>query len=228
MRHFSRIRELPSDERPRERLLRHGSATLSDGELIAILLRTGHRGQSAIEIAHDLLESRQGLLGLMTAEFGALKRKGLGEAKAATLLAALELGTRVARAELPERQTLSRPAAAARYLALRYARREQEVMGALYLDTRHRLLRERELFIGTLNRTAVEPRPILKDALLLSAAGFILFHTHPSGDPAPSAEDTAFTRRLAAGAELLGVSLLDHLILGTSQRWVSLRERGLL
>jgi DNA repair protein RadC len=150
----------------------------------------------------------------------------LGDAKAAGLLAALELARRLARAQLPDRDLLSHPAAVSRYLLLRYGERDQEVMGALYLDTRHRLLGERELFRGTLDRAAVEPRAILKQALLVSAAGVLLFHTHPSGDPSPSAEDLAFTRRLADAGELLGIRLVDHLILGGQERWVSLRANG--
>ena len=102
----------------------------------------------------------------------------------------------------------------------------QEVMGALYLDTRNRLLAEREIFRGTLNRAAVEPRPILRQGLALSAAGVILYHTHPSGDPAPSAEDLAFTRRIAEAGEVVGVRLVDHLIICPGERWVSLRQRG--
>lgn len=151
---------------------------------------------------------------------------GIPPAAAARVVAALALAVSVSRSEVSERHAMHRPAAAARYLLLRHGRRDQEVMGALYLDSRQRLIAERELFRGTINRAAVEPRPILAAALEVGAAGFLLFHTHPSGDPAPSAEDLAFTRRLADAGEVLGVRLLDHLILGTTRRWVSLRERG--
>lgn len=125
-----------------------------------------------------------------------------------------------------EKQCLGAPAAVASYLALRYGVNDQEVMGALYLDTRNRLIKEMELYRGTVNRAAVEPRLILKNGLLCGAVGMILFHTHPSGDPAPSPEDLAFTRRVAEGGELVGVRLTDHLIIGSVGRWVSLRERG--
>lgn len=124
-----------------------------------------------------------------------------------------------------ERQILGAPAAVASYLALRYSA-GQEIMGALYLDTRNRLIAERELYRGTVNRCAVEPRQILADGLILGACGMVLFHTHPSGDPSPSPEDLAFTRRVAEGGELVGVRLVDHLIIGGVGRWVSLRERG--
>jgi len=121
---------------------------------------------------------------------------------------------------------MSNPGAVARYLALQFAAPGQEVMGALFLDTRNRLIGEREIYRGTLNRAAVEPRAVLKEGLLHDAAGFVLFHTHPSGDPSPSAEDLAFTRRIAQSGELLGVRLVDHLIIGVGDTWVSLRQRG--
>jgi DNA repair protein RadC len=220
------LRELRPEERPRERLLELGAAALSDAELVAILLRTGHRGASALDLARAVLAESGGLAGLPTIEIHRLRRHGLGQAKAAALVAAVELAARLARAEVPERLPLHRPAAAVRYLVLRYGRRDQEVMGALFLDGRHRLLLDKELYRGTINRAAVEPRAILKEALLLSASGVLLFHTHPSGDPAPSAEDIAFTRRLAQAGEIVGIQLVDHLILGTADRFVSLRERG--
>ncbi len=220
------LRELASDERPRERLLKNGSRALSDVELVAILLRTGRRGESVLDMARRLLAERGGLGGLAGATPEALFGAGLGPAKRAALLAALEIGRRLARARLPEREPLSRPAAVASYLTLRYAVEDQEVMGALFLDTRNRLISEREIFRGTLNRAAVEPRTVLKQGLLSNAAGLILFHTHPSGDPAPSAEDLAFTRRMAEAGEVIGLRLVDHLILGDGSRWVSLRQRG--
>ena len=220
------IREIPTHDRPRERLLREGGRALSDSELVAVLLRTGCQGTSALDLATDLLRESAGLAGLVTLEPRALRRRGLGTAKQATLLAAVELARRVARAELPERLGLSHPEAVARYLLLRYADRDQEIMGALFLDIRNRLVGEGELFRGTLGRAAVEPRAILKQALLHSAAGFVVFHTHPSGDPSPSPEDLGFTRRLAEASEIVGVKMLDHLILGSLSRWVSLRRRG--
>lgn len=125
-----------------------------------------------------------------------------------------------------EKQVLGAPAAVASYLALKYGMDGQEVMGALYLDTRNRLVAERELYRGTVNRAAVEPRKILADGLILGACGMVVFHTHPSGDPSPSPEDLAFTRLVAEGGKLVGVKLVDHIIVGAIGRWVSLRERG--
>ncbi len=220
------VREMPVEERPRERLLRTGSDSLSDAELVAILLRTGSRGRSVVDIARELLQQCGGITGLLGSCPRALRRSGVGPAKAAALLAAVEVGRRLARAQLPEQEPLSNPAAVASYLSLRYQIRGQEVMGALYLDTRNRLIGDREFYRGTLNRAAVEPRAILKHGLLRDAAGFVLFHTHPSGDPAPSAEDLAFTRRVAEASEVVGIRLVDHLILGTGDRWVSLKQRG--
>jgi len=220
------IRELPADERPRERLLARGARSLGDAELVAVLLRTGRAGESALALARRLLASVGGLSGLATATPEALAGRGVGPAKAAAVAAAVELGRRLARAEIRERDPLGHPAAVASYLTLRYAALDQEVMGALYLDTRNRMVGERELFRGALNRAAAEPRRILREGLLAGAAGCIVFHTHPSGDPSPSAEDVAFTRRLAEAGEAVGIRLVDHLVLGSQGRWVSLRERG--
>lgn len=222
----STISCLAPDERPRERLLCHGATSLSDAELVAVLLRTGRRGQSALAMARELLREVGGLGGLGRSGADALRRRGLGEAKATGLMAACEIGRRLARFELPERRLLNRPQEVSQYLALRYGCRLQEVMGALFVDSRNRLVGERELFRGTANRAVVEPRPILKEALLRDASGMVLFHTHPSGDPSPSAEDLLFTRRIAEAGEAVGVRLLDHLVVGFNGLWVSLRDRG--
>jgi DNA repair protein RadC len=220
------IRELPADERPRERLLAHGPESMGDAELIAVLLRTGRSGSSAISMAREILAGQGGIAGLAAPRPRALRIRGLGPAKRASILAAVEIGRRLARAKIGDREALARPAAVARYLALRFALREQELLGALYLDVRNRLVGERELYRGTLSRAAVEPRRILQEGLLLGAAGCIVFHNHPSGDPTPSAEDLAFTRRLSEAGELVGIRLVDHLVLGGPGRWLSLRERG--
>lgn len=220
------IRDLPEDERPRERLLAQGSEALSDAELLAVLLRTGTRGKSALGLATELLVEAGGLPGLVGSSYPEVRRPGLGRAKAAALLAGVELGRRLARAELPEREPLARPGDAVRYLALRYRKRDQEVVGALLLDGRRRLIGDRELYRGTLTETAVEPREVLKECLLRGATGLVLFHTHPSGDPTPSSRDLLFTRRLAAAAEAVGVELVDHLIVAGAESWVSLKERG--
>jgi DNA repair protein RadC len=220
------IKETPFDERPRERLHEHGSTILSDAELVALLLRTGTPVRGVMEIARGVVRDNGGLVGLLDARKEDLFREGLGEAKAATILAAIEIGRRLARRDVPDRQPLARPAAMASYLALRYRVRDQEVMGAVFLDVRNRLLAEKEIFRGTLCRAAVEPRVILKEGLLQGASSVVLFHTHPSGDPSPSLEDLAFTRRMAEAGDAVGIQLADHLILGSTGRWVSLKERG--
>jgi len=219
------IRELPEMERPRERLLEQGSGSLTDAELVAILLRIGSVGSSAVETAMDLLNASGGLPGLLGATPQSLRRKGIGPAKSATLLAALEIARRLARASCVEREPLGRPDQLTRYLNLRYRVRDQEVMGALFLDIRNRFLGEKEIYRGTLDRAAVEPREILKECLLRGAAAVVIFHTHPSGDPSPSPGDVEFTLHLAEAASVVGVRLADHLILGAGDQWCSLRER---
>jgi len=215
-----------SDERPRERLMRGGAESLSDAELVAILLRTGRRGVTAVELARDLLRERGGLAGMVGMESAEVTTSGIGPAKRATLCAALEIGCRLARSEVDTRPVLGQPAAVARYLHLRYRRAGQEVLGALYLDARQRPIRDAEIFRGTLDRAAAEPRAILKQAIVVDAKGFVLFHTHPSGDPSPSAQDLVFTDALRSAGNAVGIELLDHLIVGDGGRWVSLRERG--
>lgn len=217
---------LPADERPRERLLRSDGGALTDAELLAVLLRTGRPGCSVVTMAHELLRESGGLDGLVSATATELRRKGLGPAKAATLLAAFEIGRRLARGRIDSRRPLDRPGVVADYLRLNYGHRDHEVMGALYLDRRQRLLCDREIFRGTQTRAAVEPRAILKEALVRSAASFVLFHNHPSGDPSPSVEDIEFTRRMAEAGDVVGVLLVDHIILGAGESWVSLRRRG--
>ena len=220
------IRELPEGERPRERLLENGGQSLADSELLAVLLRTGRRGVSALQMALDLLRENGGIAGLLTATPHSLRRCGIGPAKAAALLAAVEVGRRLAREQFLDHEPLSRPVDVARYLALRYHTCDQEVMGALFLDARNHLLGEREIFRGTVSRISVEPREILRECLQRGAASIYLFHTHPSGDPSPSAEDLLFTRRMAEAAEIVGLRLADHVVLGSQGRWASLKERA--
>jgi DNA repair protein RadC len=221
------IEDLPKDDRPRERLVRLGAGALSDTELVALVLRSGVVGSPVLMVASDALERLGGLSGLVGTDARDLLLRGrLGLAKAASLLAAVEIGSRLAREQLPGRALLTRPAEVARYLVLKYQLRDQEVMGALFLDVRHGLLFDKEIYRGTLHRAAVEPREILKECLRRGVAAFALFHTHPSGDPTPSAEDLMFTRRMAEAAAVVGVELVDHLVLGATGRWVSLRERG--
>lgn len=222
----SMIRELPEPEKPRERLQAHGARVLSDRELIALVLRSGTLHKGVVEVATRVIDECGGIFGLLDARPRDLVGGGLGVALASSLIAAAEIGRRLARRDLPEREPLGRPAAVASYLALRYRQRDQEVMGGLFLDVRHRLMADRELYRGTLSRASVEPREVLKEALALGASAVVLFHTHPSGDPTPSLEDLSFTRRMSEAGEIMGIKLLDHLIVGSTGRWVSLKDRG--
>ena len=211
-------------EHPRERLLDLGTRALSNTDLLEILLH-GCPGSTAGELARELLVEHGNLVELSKLHPADLKRRGVGKAKAAALAAAFELAQRIARERLPYRDLLERPDDVVSYLGLRYGTSEQETMGALYLNVRHRLIGEREVYRGTLERSAAEPREILKEGLMRGAYGFILFHTHPSGDPTPSEEDVTFTQRVVEAGDLLGVKLLDHLILGSGGRWTSLKRR---
>ena len=162
---------------PRERLLKLGAATLSDAELIALLLGTGTRGEPVHDMARRLLAEAGGLSGLRLADPATVARKGVGPAKASRVLASVELATRLAFQKVPKRLSLDRPEACVRYLLLRYGVRDQEVMGALFLNVRNQIIYEREIFRGTLRRAAVEPRAILRVALSVGAAGVLVFHT---------------------------------------------------
>ena len=218
-RHHRRRRQLVThDEHPRKRLLECGARSLSDAELVEILLRNGSRGSRAWELARELIREYGGL--------AYLRRHDVSEPKAAIVVAAFEIACWVAKARVPPRDLLDQPAAVASYLSLRYRHSDQETMGALFMNVRNRLIGECDIFRGTQDRTAVDPRAILKEALLRSASRIVLFHTHPSGDPSPSKEDISFTHRLAQAGDMLGIKLLDHLILGSNGRWVSLQRRG--
>jgi DNA repair protein RadC len=222
----SRLADIPEEERPRERLERLGAAALSDAELLAILLRTGRRGESALQRAQEVLgraEGAQRLAALSVAQL--VKVHGLGRVQSITVAAALELSRRAA-SKGEEKGRFSEPARVKRYLQGKYAHLTQERTGALYVDARNRLLRDVECYRGTLDRALVEPREILKGAILEDAAGVILYHNHPSGDPSPSPEDLDFTRRLKRAAEHVGVRLLDHVIVGREGS-LSFKESGL-
>jgi DNA repair protein RadC len=218
--------DLPRDERPRERLALVGASALSSRELLAALLGTGARGASALDVAEDLLGS--GLRSLASRSLQDLEGvRGLGRAKATRVLAALELGARVASDAGSGAPSLQSPGEAARYLLPRYAARPVETFGLLALDARHRLRREAVVSVGCLTASLVHPREVFQEAVVSRAAALVLFHNHPSGDPEPSAEDLALTRRLAAAGSLMGIEVLDHLVLGAG-RYVSLKDRGVL
>lgn len=212
------------------RLWRYGSCSLYDAELVSVLVSPSCASACAAQqMARKILNGPDGLAGLLRLEEKSFLSQGVVAPKAAAaVLAALELGRRMTRVRLPEGQPMTRLDLVASYLWLRYQQRDQEVVGALYLDVRHRLIETRELAQGTLQRTSVEPRMFLRPALENGAKSIVMFHTHPSGHPAPSAQDLAFTRRLEKAGDLVGIELLDHLILGSSNRYVSLSARGTL
>lgn len=219
-----RIADLPIDERPRERLSLHGAGTLSDAELIAILLGSGTRGRSALTVARELVAD--GLASLARRSFARGQRlPGVGTAKSTRLLAAFEIGRRIAATSSIESDPIRDPESIARPLIARYSHHVQERLGAVFLDSKNRIVREREVYVGTLNSTTVSTRDVLRLALEENAAAVIIFHNHPSGDPSPSAEDLLFTRKMVEAGKLMGVDVLDHLILGAN-RFVSLRQRG--
>jgi DNA repair protein RadC len=224
-----RISDLPLEERPRERLARLGAAALSGEELLALLLGSGLRGESALDSSRRILAAHGGLAGLAGLSGAELRReRGIKTARASVLLAALEIGRRLAAETLSGRDLLNEPALVKEYLRRARGDGTQERTGVLYLNARNRLLKDDpEIYRGTLDRAVVEPREILKRALLSNAAGLILYHNHPSGDPSPSREDREFTRRLSAAAESVGLRLLDHVVVGR-EGCVSFREAGLM
>jgi DNA repair protein RadC len=214
------------EERPRERLARHGAGALSNRELIALLLGTGSARASALDTAERLVEG--GIRGLAQRSLDDLESEhGLGRAKATRVLAALELGARLASEGRAGQPALRTPGDCARHLLPRYAGRAVETFGILALDVRHRLKREAVISVGCLTSSLVHPREVFQEAVVSRAAALILFHNHPSGDPEPSAEDVSLTRRLASAGTLMGIDVLDHIVLGAG-RYVSFRERGLV
>ncbi|HKD18479.1 MAG TPA: DNA repair protein RadC [Thermoanaerobaculia bacterium] len=224
-----RICDLPSEERPRERLTRLGPASLSNEELVALLLRTGIAGSSALDRARSLLATRGGLIGLAGSSAAELaSERGIGPARAAAIAAAIEIARRLPAETLDGRDLLNEPRLVKEFLRQSQADDAQERTGALFLNARNRLLKnDPDIYRGTLDRAVVEPREILRRALIGRAAAVILYHNHPSGDPTPSREDREFTRRLAAASESVGVRLLDHIVVGR-EGCVSFREAGLL
>ncbi|HEV7672643.1 MAG TPA: DNA repair protein RadC [Thermoanaerobaculia bacterium] len=204
-------------------------ASLSDAELLERLLDPPSKARpDPLAIAERLLggaPSARGLAELLDLAPEHLAPLGLSAEAVSRLLAALEIGRRLAWGEVPEEQPLTDPAAVARHLFLRYASAHQEVMGAVLLDLRNRWLADFEIARGTLDRVSVEPRQALVEALRRGAAGIILFHNHPGGDPSPSGEDYEFTRRFTQAAEIVGIKLIDHLVLGGTTRWCSIRDR---
>jgi DNA repair protein RadC len=224
------ISDWPEGERPRERLLKLGAAALSDAELLAIFLRVGIPGKSAVDLARELLVRFNGDLGQLAAAdpSGLAKLPGMGNAKAAQLAASLELARRALSSTMSEHSALSSPQAVRDWLRLQIGHLPHEVFHALWLDSQHRLIVAEELFRGTLTQTSVYPREVVKHALNHNAAAVILAHNHPSGQSQPSAADIALTRGLKDALALVDVKLLDHFIVTAAGNPFSLAENGLI
>ena len=227
-RDMSSILDWPESERPREKLLARGARVLSDAELLAVFLRTGVRGRSAVDLARDLLRSRGSLRALAAARIEDFcDLHGLGPAKWAQLQASLEMARRVLAESLPARHALSDPAATRRYLSAWLRDRDREVFAALFLDSQHRVLAAEELSEGTVDAASVYPREVVKRALALRAAAVIFAHNHPSGVSEPSTADRMLTDRLKQALALVDVRVLDHFVIGEGVP-TSFAERGWL
>lgn len=214
--------------RPRERMAAGEAARLSDAELLAVLLRTGRRGASAVAVAEEVLLTLGGLTGLASASLQALVAvPGVGVAKAAQVMAALELARRLVRAGAESRPHIRTPADVYDLMGLELGRQDREQFAVLLLDVRHRLIRICSVAVGNLTHVPAHPREVFKPAVQHSAASVVLVHNHPSGDPQPSHDDVQLTRRLAAAGEVLGIEVLDHVVIGHG-RYASLREMGLM
>ncbi|OGT76214.1 MAG: hypothetical protein A3I78_11410 [Gammaproteobacteria bacterium RIFCSPLOWO2_02_FULL_56_15] len=222
------IRDWPAAERPREKLLARGAGALSDAELLAIFIRTGTIGKTAVDLARELLSEHQGLRNLLDSPPGALNGcHGLGPAKVGQLQAALELGRRYLESGLQRHGALSNPADTRNYLKARLRAYPYEVFAVIFLDNRHRVIAFEELFNGTIDGASVHPREVLRRALYHNAAALILAHNHPSGVAEPSQADQAITRRLQEALALVDIRILDHFVIG-DQEAVSFADRGLL
>jgi DNA repair protein RadC len=213
-------------DRPREKLERHGVAGLGDNELIAVVLGSGSRGRHVLDVANRLLEHVGGLHGLTRVEAADLHRvPGVGRARAAQVLAAVELGRRTLVRAYDDRPVLNTPRALAAHLLPLYGARPVEQFGIVMLDTKHRVIRIKIVSVGSLDATVVHPREVFREAALAAAAAIVLFHNHPSGDPTPSTDDILLTARLVSAGEVMGIDVVDHLILA-DRRYYSLVESG--
>lgn len=222
------MKDLALYDRPREKLTRHGAASLGDNELLALVLTSGGGGRDVLTLAGDVLAAAggvQGLPGLSAADLA--RQPGIGPARAAQVLAALELGRRTLMIRSSERVRLSTPQQLATWLIPQFGAARVEQFGIVMLDTRHRLIRAAVLSVGSLDATVVHPREVFREAAGASASAIVLFHNHPSGDPTPSQDDLALTERLVRAGEVMGIRVADHLVLA-HQQYYSFLEAGRL
>ena len=222
------MKAIAPHDRPREKLDRLGAAGLGDNELLAIIVGHGSRQISALDVANLVLDAAAGVHGLTRVSRDELGRvKGVGAAKAAQILAAVELGRRTLSRSPGDRVQFDGPEDVAAYLMPQYGSRSVEHFGIVLLDTKHRVLRTRVLSVGTLDASLVHPREVFREATLGGAAAIVLFHNHPSGDPAPSGDDVALTTRLVRAGDLMGVDVIDHIIVADAC-YCSFKETGRL
>jgi DNA repair protein RadC len=220
------MKEIAPHDRPREKLRQHGAAALGDNELVAIVVGNGQANASALDLANAILDGTGGVEGLARALHADLTRvPGIGSARAAQVLAAVELGRRTLTRAGRQRVQVTGPRTVAELLLPVYGNRPVEQFGVVLLDTKHRVMRTSVVTVGTLDASIVHPREIFREATAAGAAAIVVFHNHPSGDPEPSAEDIALTRRLIAAGVLMGIEVIDHVILA-NVRYCSMREEG--
>ena len=215
------IRDMPLDDRPRERMFKHGAKTLSDAELLAVLLGTGAAGKNAVHLAQELL--LDGVHSLRNRDFATLAAaRGIGPAKIARIGAAVELSRRLAG---PLDKIVYDSGVLGTQLVASYSHHTQERFSAALLDARHRIVKHHELFVGTLDKTLVSPREVIRLAVVERAKAVVIYHNHPSGDPTPSEDDILFTRKLRESLDIVDIEFVDHLIIG-DQRFVSMKGLG--
>lgn len=223
-----RMKDVPKEERPRERLIQYGESQLSNQEIIAILLGSGTKNESVMDIANRLLIHFEGLKLLDDATIEEITSiKGIGLAKGVTILAALELGRRIRQYVPAEEFVIRSPKDGANYVMESMRHLNQEHLLVLFLDTKNRIIHKQTIFIGSLNASIVHPREIFREAVKRTSASIICVHNHPSGDPTPSQEDIQVTKRLVEAGKIMGIELLDHIIIG-NRKYTSLKEKGYL
>lgn len=219
------VHDMPTDQRPRERLRDYGPQALSNAELLAIILRTGTTQDNVLELAGKLLAKYGGLTGLLRAEFGELcLEHGLGEAKTAQLKAALEIGRRLGMLQPDDKYQIKSPADAANLVMMDMSHLDHEQMRILVLDSKNQVVENISRYRGTVNSSVLRAAEVFRSAVIRNCPGVIVCHNHPSGDPTPSQEDLAVTEQLVAAGRVLDIELVDHLVIG-QQRFVSLKER---
>lgn len=222
------MKEVAPHDRPREKLERLGASALGDNELLAVVLGSGSRDRDVLGVSNTMLEQRGGLYGLTRSTAADLRTiPGVGAARAAQVLAAVELGRRTLMRTHADRPRLNTPRQLASHLLPQYGSRPVEQFGIVLLDTKHRLIQIRLVSSGSLDSTVAHPREVFRDAIAGRAAAIVLFHNHPSGDPRPSSDDVALTARLVEAGQVIGIDVLDHLILA-DQRYYSFAEAGQL